>query len=601
MKGAALSVLLLCLAGPWCAQAQPGPVVDDTRRARLLDHRPWAGLEQWLDDDARRKPDDVGRIDIEQIDVAMEVGPGRLPEEVRFEVRVRATERVEAVVLFLPFAEPTTVGAAGDAPFFFEPGLGELVIPLETPLAEGAVASLEVEALLRIQDYCENPVQCADDGPLLHLLGPGWYPLSPDFPLADRFVLTFDLGVDPDTAVASGAIDDRGRWVQRNGSYVGAIAVGPYRRFEAGGHEAYLPPGAGIAPDLVVSTIGRAMEVLEPLLGPSPYRSIKAVAIADGTPAAIGPQATMLLPLPIWELDELTARVVAHELAHQWFFNTVAIAEDDDAWLSEAFAEYAATVVSRVRTGDDAHRRDNAWGYLLSGGAGRAGEPAVQSVDALSAPDFLQIVYYKGSVVLHMLRDALGGAIFDRTLGEFVQAFTDRIATSAELQAFFEERTERDLGEFFDQWVRRGGYPHLQVRVEPARNDRAPLTVTIGQRGGGPPFQADLPVDVTLDDGSTERATVAIGDGGVQSVGSPRGQWMRIDADLRFLRIVEPDPVEDVNLSGVVDGMDLLDVIAGRGAETPSPFWNETLDPNGDGAVDRFDREAVKAAFGSGW
>ena len=79
-----------------------------------------------------------------------------------------------------------------------------------------------------------------------------------------------------------------------------------------------------------------------------------------------------------------------------------------------------------------------------------------------------------------------------------------------------------------------------------------------------------------------------------------QAQWLEIDPELTFFRRIRPEPAGDVNLSGVVDGMDLLDVVAAQGA-IPGAMWADRLDVNDDQLVDERDVELLPRQFGEGW
>ena len=56
-----------------------------------------------------------------------------------------------------------------------------------------------------------------------------------------------------------------------------------------------------------------------------------------------------------------------------------------------------------------------------------------------------------------------------------------------------------------------------------------------------------------------------------------------------------------MNLTGVVDGMDFLDVLGAAGIAVPDPRWDDRLDVNGDAVIDALDAAAIAEALGQGW
>jgi aminopeptidase N len=78
------------------------------------------------------------------------------------------------------------------------------------------------------------------------------------------------------------------------------------------------------------------LELFERFAGPYPFRSYGSVVIGDPELYyALETQAMSTFPDRV--VSETT---VAHELAHQWFGNSVTIAQWRDLWLAEGFATY---------------------------------------------------------------------------------------------------------------------------------------------------------------------------------------------------------------------------------------------------------------------
>ena len=145
-------------------------------------------------------------------------------------------------------------------------------------------------------------------------------------------------------------------------------------------------------------------------------------------------------------------RVVAHELAHQWWGDLVTPAEWADVWLNEGFATYAEALWTEHIGGFEAYRDYMATRQLSRGFRGTVYDP-----DAL----FGTTVYWKGAWVLHMLRHVMGNApFFDalRAYGSEV-GFGYKNATTADFQSVCEEYRGGDLSWFFDEWVYGEGQP----------------------------------------------------------------------------------------------------------------------------------------------
>ena len=70
--------------------------------------------------------------------------------------------------------------------------------------------------------------------------------------------------------------------------------------------------------------------------------------------------------------------------------------------------------------------------------------------------------YDKGGFTLHMLRGLMGDEAFWRGIREYYARHRDGNATTDDFRRAMEEASGRELGWFFDQWLRRGGLPALE-------------------------------------------------------------------------------------------------------------------------------------------
>ena len=164
-------------------------------------------------------------------------------------------------------------------------------------------------------------------------------------------------------------------------------------------------------------------------------------------------------------LDVDLEDVVAHELAHQWFGDLVTCRDWANGWLNEGFATYFQELWNEHDRGNDYFKHSmlqNKRQYLEEDGRYR--RPIVYHVHSNDGFDlFDRHLYEKGGWVLHMLRHQLGDASFRRAIKAYLERYREREVITADLERTFEETTGRSLGQFFQQWVFRGGYPAFTV------------------------------------------------------------------------------------------------------------------------------------------
>ena len=178
--------------------------------------------------------------------------------------------------------------------------------------------------------------------------------------------------------------------------------------------------------DLDVSTLDafsrqdEMVRFFEELFGPYPFETLGALVVDVGRGLALEQQT-----LPTYDLRATSENVVVHELAHQWFGNSVSVADWSDIWLNEGFASLAEELWTEKTVGVAEYDRKIAHLYSVFSGAsfldeGVTTEQAVETATWLFYPPgqppaddlFNYSVYGRGALTLAALRDKLGDEAF---------------------------------------------------------------------------------------------------------------------------------------------------------------------------------------------
>jgi aminopeptidase N len=193
-------------------------------------------------------------------------------------------------------------------------------------------------------------------------------------------------------------------------------------------------------------------------------------------------------------------RVVAHELAHQWWGDLVSPATWDDIWLNEGFAVYGEAIWQEHLGGRRA--------YLA-----HMQDVFRESFDGPLVPPryrFSPTVYLKGGWVVHMLRGVLGDEIFFRALREYRRDYAHGTASTEEFRRILEQYAGLDLGSFFDSWVYGTGRPaYLAIWTWSAAGaDSGRVELLLRQEQAEPVFAMPIPLVFLRDDGGADTVTV---------------------------------------------------------------------------------------------
>ena len=266
------------------------------------------------------------------------------------------------------------------------------------------------------------------------------------------------------------------------------------------------PQDASAARTLFEETSRRAMEFFANRVGPYPYEKLANVQ-ASGFGGGME-NATVIF---YGEKGVSAGRgPVVHEVAHQWFGNSVTESDWDDVWLSEGFASYFTHLYREHYEGRDAfvdalqRSRTN----VLQAGRKLPDTPVVhQNIDDMSKV-LNGLVYEKGAWVLHMLRAEVGLDHFWSGIREYYLRYRDGNASTGDFRQVMEQASGQNLQPFFTQWLNRGGHPMLKASWK-YDADRKLVVLSVQQTHVGEPYSLLLEVEVrTGDDAVTHRVAL---------------------------------------------------------------------------------------------
>ncbi|WP_214109960.1 M1 family metallopeptidase [Acrocarpospora catenulata] len=295
---------------------------------------------------------------------------------------------------------------------------------------------------------------------------PSWMPVN-DSP-ADKATFTFRATVPEGiTVVGNGRLlsqtteDAKTTFVWRSAepmaTYLATVTLGNFVVTESTTPSG-IPVYTAVDPRLVTQSataVARIPDILEyfsTIFGPYPFN--QAGAIIDRAPN-VG-YALESQTKPIFS-SAPSVSTMAHELAHQWYGDSVTLSKWSDIWLNEGFATYATWLWTEHSGGATAQATFNS-----SSNYGRAATSSFwQILLADPGPEdmFSNIPYNRGAMTLHALRGKIGDTAFFKLIKDWAADHQYGNATTADFIKAAEKISGQNLTSFFDVWLFQKGKP----------------------------------------------------------------------------------------------------------------------------------------------
>ena len=388
-------------------------------------------------------------------------------------IEAQATQALSSFNLDFIGFEITTLTVNGQ-PAEFERSKQELTITPSTPLAETEAFTVEVQyqGIPGEMDSMAIPIQTGwitFEGGSFVLSEPdgaaSFYPVN-DHPL-DKATYTFRVTVpEPFEAAANGVLTETIENEELTtfvfeardpmASYLATINIDEFDLETSQSENGvpirnYYPTGS---PEAMREPFARQDEMIEyfsDLFGAYPFEVYGALVIDMEFGAALETQTLSIFSKAMIDRGlEGSEQVVAHELAHQWFGDSVSLADWRDIWLNESFATYAQALWTehlKGRAALDEWVKD-VYAFVLKERESMSppGEPPADRL-------FNAGVYYWGALGLHALRLEVGDETFFEILKTYHERFADRNARTADFIDVAEEVSGKELSAFFDSWL----------------------------------------------------------------------------------------------------------------------------------------------------
>lgn len=209
-----------------------------------------------------------------------------------------------------------------------------------------------------------------------------------------------------------------------------------------------------------MEVVERSLKIYSQQFGDYPFTELDVVSIPLNNASGVEFPGLILIEHDLYDPTgdkSLLALVLAHEVAHQWWYNLVGNDVQQNPWQDEALATYASMLYleefdpaylkgtlqyfeNNVQKFDSSSR--SAGFHISDPLAAFATEPQAYSI----------IVYQKGALFFWNLRQKIGAEAFNAALADYYRQNTYQLVDPAVLLAIFEEQCKCDLSGFYQDW-----------------------------------------------------------------------------------------------------------------------------------------------------
>ncbi|MEM8925691.1 MAG: M1 family metallopeptidase [Actinomycetota bacterium] len=253
-------------------------------------------------------------------------------------------------------------------------------------------------------------------------------------------------------------------------TYLTTILIGSFTELDGGRSASGIPVRNVVDDELVPGLDGvfddqpAMIDYFEELFGPYPFDLYGSAVVKDGFGGALETQTLSIFGADVMGFGRFTQQIIAHELAHQWFGNSVSLERWEDIWLNEGFATYAEALwMAHI---DPTFTYEGWLAEVASYGPGlrnRVHEPGANDLFGVQ-------VYVRGALTLHALRLETGDETFFDLLRTWAERYEGATATTDDFEALAEELSGLELDGFFDEWLRQKELPELVGLDEPGND-----------------------------------------------------------------------------------------------------------------------------------
>ncbi|MEO8098406.1 MAG: M1 family aminopeptidase [Acidobacteriota bacterium] len=349
-------------------------------------------------------------------------------------------------------------------------------ILLATPLPKGKPAQLTFDYEGKMTGAEESPVWgikfAAIHPDFAYFMYPSrWFPVN-DYSV-DRFSMDLRVTVPSGYRVTGSGIETITpgadstvvEYEYSQSSFPGSFAVvkGEAEPVNAGGFNGtfYFRGDEAKMAGAYGQEMGKAMEFFTGIYGLPPTRKLAVVETEAGAPNGYAaPGVIFLSPGAIG--SQVNTRVVANQLARQWWGVFLSPASRNHLWIQNGVARYSEILYAEETEGKGALNSMVKETFVE---ALTVEQPPVMQASRLEdySPEYWAITAGKGASVLHMLRGQMGNEDFFKLLKLIPEKYAWKSVSTEQFKQAAEDLVKENLTGFFLQWIESSGAPEFAL------------------------------------------------------------------------------------------------------------------------------------------
>lgn len=215
----------------------------------------------------------------------------------------------------------------------------------------------------------------------------------------------------------------------------------------------YLPDHRDAAQNTINIAIN-ALKTFNKKFGPYPYTELDIVDVPMNGSIGVEFPGIILNSSTIYGDTVFTA----HEIAHQWWYNVVGSDVIEDPWLDEALTSYSSIIYFEYNSTEEEYQgifnyfKREHQNNIKAGGDDLVTE-SLDHFEELGAKHYSLIVYIKGALFFHSLREKIGDDAFFKALQDYYQVKKYQTASPEDLLDAFEKSSGEQLDDLYQEWL----------------------------------------------------------------------------------------------------------------------------------------------------